>query len=194
MHKLIYLLAITFFYNGCDNDLATSNSPHTDRYEQTQEVQAPIISNTKTVFISDINGTLKMTFSADSDLSGIEDIKHFQIYLDVDIDASTGFSDEAIVYNDSTYEIIGADYMIEDDKLYKSISKTMWKWDYVSGIVTNNKDIMQNSRTAIYKREYIFPSSLLSGLSSDIRVSIEPLNINYKDTNNFVPTETITIN
>jgi hypothetical protein len=84
--------------------------------------------------------------------------------------------------------------MIEDDKLYKSTSKTVWKWDYVSDITTNNRDTMQNNRTANYKREYIFSSSLLSGLASDIRVSIEPLNINYKDTNNFVPTETITIN
>ncbi len=156
MYNFIYLFAIAFFSHGCSNDIVTSNDPHTDIHEKTQEVKTPIISNTKTVFISDSNGTLKMTFSADSDLSGVEDIKHFQIYLDADMNQATGFHDGPITYNGDTYEIIGADYMIEDNKLYKSTSKTVWKWEYISDITTHNKDIIQNNRTANYKREYIF--------------------------------------
>jgi len=49
------------------------------------------------------------------------DIKHFQIYLNIDNDNNTGLN-----IADS-----GIDYMIEDGTLYKATYKTVWKWEEI---------------------------------------------------------------
>jgi YD repeat-containing protein len=54
-----------------------------------------------------------------------KEIKHFQQFYDIDDDASTGFSGA------NGWEIEGADYLIEDGNVFKSLSNTEWKWDYV---------------------------------------------------------------
>ncbi len=195
MSKFFYLLAPALFFYGCGSDTALTSNPQGAGYKNSAEVHAPIISNTNMVGAQDINKTLKISLSANSDMSGIEDIKHFQLYLDVDYDKSTGFSDGPITYNNVTYEIMGADYMIEDNKLYKSTSKNAWSWNYVADISYVSQDsVASDGRISQYKKEFSLPAVMLSGLKlPKIRVSVEPLNIDYKDTNNFIPTEDITI-
>jgi hypothetical protein len=192
MRKSLILTALLFY--GCGGTGVTgTDKPHSGVRTQTSETSVTTISNTFTTASRDENGSLTLTFSADSDLSGIDDIRHFQIYLDTDMNASTGFNDGPIDYNGIHYEIVGADYMIEDNKLYRSTSHTAWAWDFMTDIDENIEDVTKDGRISLYKRSYHFSSSLLHGLQSQIRVSVEPLNVNYKDTNNFVPTEMIHI-
>ena len=54
-----------------------------------------------------------------------DEIKHNQYFIDSDNDITTGFT------GTNGWEINGADYIIEDNQLYKSLSNTSWEWKYI---------------------------------------------------------------
>ncbi len=72
--------------------------------------------------------------------------KHTAIYLDVDSDPGTG-------YDSPLWENTGMDYLIEDNRLYKSTGRT-WGWKYIGKVsyakdknslfVSINKDMLEN--------------------------------------------------
>ena len=115
--------------------------------------------------------------------------KHFQIYLDTDFNASTGWS-----YGDKDMATVGADYMIEDGSLYKSTSNTAWKWDFVDKV--DFKAIKEANNLFNIK---ITGSSAKVMSITDIEnvkkmnISVEPVDANWEDTNNFVSNQVINI-
>lgn len=88
------------------------------------------------------NGILKVTDTEDTLFLLFVATKPYlfntQFFLDTDHDASTGF-----IYNSSTWDIDGADYMIENNHLdkYKSNSASSWGWDYRSAPIDFVKNV-----------------------------------------------------
>lgn len=115
------------------------------------------------------------------------DVTHFQIFLDVDNNSSTGLS-----LGENYYAIIGADYMIEDGVLFKSTSTTKWSWTYIEKC--NYATILEANNTykiQLSTNQADFISLVESQKSNKvIHVGIEPLDIEWKDTNNFIKSTT----
>jgi hypothetical protein len=101
------------------------------------------------------------------------EIKHLQYFLDTDNNDSTGFS------GSDGWQVVGADYLIEDGDLYKTQSKTEWKWKYIGKFsqykrVKDTKDLVNikiESNDGLLKD--IIPHA------SKINVSIEPFDENW---------------
>ncbi len=62
-----------------------------------------------------------------------ENVKHLQFFINTDNNASTGFT------GSDGWHVIGADYLIEDGKLFKSQSTTAWKWKSLGRIKSYQK-------------------------------------------------------
>ncbi len=68
-----------------------------------------------------------------------DEIVNFQYFIDSDSDKNTGFS------GSNGWEIDGADYLIENGDLYKSLSDTEWKWEYIGNFQTYQHSDVPNS-------------------------------------------------
>ncbi len=128
---------------------------------------------------------LKLTVNAQD--VNVSDFSHMQVYIDTDFNASSGLSMGIEPYN-----IIGADYMIEDDKLFVSKSSTQWKWEYVSDV--NNSFCVGDKGKGEYRQKVFIERTLIENLNDDtneIRVSLEPIDWDWTDTNNYLPSKII---
>jgi len=118
------------------------------------------------------------------------DVAHFQIFLDTDNNTQTGLS-----IGEGEYAITGADYMVEDGVLFKSTSTSDWSWthvgefDYTAHAEASNVYKIQFSST---KQEI---TSIVNEESvKNINISIESIDTDWSDTNNFVSTQKIALN
>ena len=68
-----------------------------------------------------------------------ESTKHTQFFIDTT--PGKGFN------GSNGWEIEGADYLIEDDKLYKSLSDTEWKWQQIGSASTKTVGTGNDKRT-----------------------------------------------
>ena len=73
----------------------------------------------------DVNGSITYVFRFWDGLP--KEVAHFQFFIDADDDNSTGYNGE------NGWEISGADYLIEDGKVFKYNPYTTdkWQWDYI---------------------------------------------------------------
>ena len=69
-----------------------------------------------------------------------DEVEHIQYFIDIDNDVNSGFTAS------STWEIDGADYLIEDKNIYKSISNTEFLWEHVGTL-----DSVENSHMELSK-------------------------------------------
>ncbi len=116
------------------------------------------------------------------------DVKHFQIYIDADNNPQTGFSG-----GQEHYIIQGADYMIEEGNLFKSTSNTAWTWSLQAYSPSYQE---QKAADSSMKLKSTFDASqIFSNINTatNINVSIEPVNEQWQDTNNFVLTQAVPI-
>ena len=130
---------------------------------------------------SDNNFILDVTFN-----EGITyDVEHFQIYLDTDYRVRTGYSDSYIK---------GADYLIEDGSLFKSVSNTEWEWEYVDEVYY----VAEESDDGKYHILVDDNGAAATMFSEEnhiyIDVSIEPLSGEWTDSHNFVETRDLKLN
>jgi len=116
------------------------------------------------------------------------DVKHFQIYIDADNNTQTGFSGGG-----EHYIIKGADYMIEEERLFKSTSTTAWTWALLPHAPSYLKQ--NNADGSVSLKSTFDASHIFSNISTatNINVSIEPVNKQWLDTNNFVLTQAVTL-
>ena len=112
--------------------------------------------------------TLKVTNNAQSLFFGVSgsgmDNSQYQIFIDTDNNAGTG-------YQDSQYGSSGAEYLIENGLLYRYNGAGGWSWTAVSATINANK-----SGTVT---ELVINRSAFTSLGSTINVS-------YKDMTNWV--------
>ena len=140
------------------------------------------------------NGADYLTINLTGTAPTLTDMAHLQVYVDIDNNKATGYSNGPIEYQGITYDIIGADYMVEDNQLFKSTSTTEWKWELVSSAEYTILDTEVVAGTTNYNREFKIDLNLAVGFNnSDVNVAIEPVDANWADTNNFIPTHTISV-
>jgi hypothetical protein len=116
--------------------------------------------------------------------------KHFQVYIDTDYNATTGWS-----YGQGDAATIGADYMIEDSNLFRSTSNTEWTWEYVAKF--DYQTIQE--KNDIFKIKLVGKSSQVMSITNikqikRMNISIEPVDGNWQDTNNFITSQDIKMN
>lgn len=116
------------------------------------------------------------------------DVKHFQIYIDADNNAQTGYTGGG-----EHYIIKGADYMIEEGRLFRSTSSTAWKWTLLSHTPTYLELKAVDGSKSI--KSTFDAAQILSDIPTvtNINVSIEPVNEQWLDTNNFVLTQAVSL-
>jgi len=115
------------------------------------------------------------------------DMAHMQVYLDIDNNISTG-----LTLGDDIYAIKGADFMIEDNHLFKSTNPTDWEWEYVAD-VTVDEEGLGSDDPALYSKHITIPSELIAHKNiKKVNISIEPIDENWDDTNNYVPATSVT--
>ena len=133
------------------------------------------------------DGNLHLHILSDGDVVTY-DIAHMQVYVDIDNDTSTG-----LTQGNDAYAIKGADFMIEDNHLFKSLSNTEWKWEYVAEI-TNHEKNPDSTNPTPYSKHLSVPLSLLDNrVARHMNVSAEPVDIDWEDTNNYVPVQNIPV-
>lgn len=90
--------------------------------------------------------------------SGLSDDGHYQFFLNIDNDASTGYQ-----FAGDGWDQAGADYIIEDGDLFKSTANnSTWSWGTDVGVISHTKTESSISVT--------INKSLLQGLTPIIRV------------------------
>ena len=121
-----------------------------------------------------------------------DDVAHFQIYIDADMDKSTGFTD---TFQTDFYTLTGIDYMIEDGILFVSESQTEWKWKAVDAY-SFQKIQDQNGSYTVHTWGSIQTIAPLADVQDgqQIEVSMEPVDSLWQDTHNFVMPQTVNIN
>jgi hypothetical protein len=103
-----------------------------------------------------------------------QEVGHLQFFLDTDNNDSTGFSGE------NGWVIKGADYLIEDGKLFRAKSTNQWQWDYI-GTFSRYQKREQTDKTAEIVIESNNPKiSKLFQTENKIDVSIEPYNADWQ--------------
>jgi len=123
------LAGILFIGCGTDTKSGLSQQPHdTSKLNRTISDKKDWTWNVGQDGWLDKSGVHLKTYFFDKYPDGM---KHFQTFIDIDSDDSTGFSGEG------TWEVNGADYLIEDDGFYKYVGNektNQWKWQLLSDI------------------------------------------------------------
>ena len=193
MHKhFSYFIFSTFFiysllFSGCGTNIADKNT--TKQATNTRNVVRAIADATDwTWFVgtdaehSASHLTIDIYFSK----SIPSNVKNFQYFLDTDNNSQTGFS-----YGESYWEISGADYMIENDDLYKSNSKSNWSWSYVGTFSTYTKR-SENGTSHIHLSTQ--NSKILNIIkSATINITIEPFDKNWDSTYSTISTQSVNL-
>jgi len=117
----------TLLLSGCGGgaDNSITKQPHdTSKLGRTVSLEKDWTWDVSfSTHVAALNDTTDETFVEAHFWEGLPDnIKNFQIFLDMDNDTSTGYS------GPDGWEIHGADYLIENGEVYRSLSTTEWKW------------------------------------------------------------------
>ena len=188
------ILSSTLFIGCTSGDRADDAvQPHDVKEFRTSSEATPW-SDSITISGEVANGADYLSINMTGTAPTLTDMAHLQVYVDIDNNKATGYSNGPIVYEGVTYNIIGADYMIEDDQLFKSTSTTNWEWQLVSSTEYNILDADLGDGTTEYNRKFKIDLNLAVGFNnSDVNIAIEPVDVNWVDTNNFIPTHTISV-
>ena len=148
------LLTSAFIFAGCGGDTqtadgATANKAHqvTIKKPRAGENIPDIDMWQNFVDISSVydenNQKIRINVHCNKGVS--PDVHTYQVYIDIDQNSQTGFS-----AGESSWLISGADYLIDNDALFRSISDTKWEWEWIRDISVNKS----GSKTEDYNIEY----------------------------------------
>ncbi len=158
MLKILYFLLVSAFLIGCsDSDNISIDTDEPYYLNEAKNNKLNWFNLTKPGE-SDM-GVLQSSLDSNSVkiklTKGIKQGVHYQFYIDSDKNSQTGYSDEWIAD--------GADYVIEDGRIYKSLSNSdKWEWQRVGSVTfLNDADTV-----------YTFASSdIFRGIDENFRVS-----------------------
>jgi hypothetical protein len=124
--------------------------------------------------------------------AGVSDnTKHYQFFLDLDLNPATGYTSS--VQNDY-FSLKGVDFMIEDGSVYRALSTSEWKWEKVDEYdfavvkMTTGEYVIQNCGSLA-----AFGSLLDIDTAESINMAMEPLDTDWNDIDNFVRTQNVSI-
>jgi YD repeat-containing protein len=104
-----------------------------------------------------------------------DDIENFQTFIDMDSDASTGYS------GSDGWEIYGADYLIENGDVYKSMSTSEWKWKLIGSFQDiDYKRLKGQGGHEILDMSNVTPTLSNIFTTNNFKVMIEAYDANWK--------------
>jgi hypothetical protein len=178
------ILTATLLLSGCGSEATTSLKAPKDT---TKLIRAAADDHSDWTWFVGTDGTQtanNATFTSYY-MQGIPtEVKHFQYFLDTDNNAATGFS-----FGKDSWRISGADILVEDGAVYKSQSKTEWKWTYVGELDSYNRTKVDG----IEQINFASNKSLLGITSDTVNVTIEPFDTNWGSTYSTISTQAVTL-
>ena len=169
-------LLATILLSGCggEGDSGVTKQPHdTSKLGRTVGVEKDWTWNVS--FSADIASGGNNTSVQANFWEGIPDnIENFQTFIDMDSDANTGYS------GPGTWEIDGADYLIENGDVYESLSTTEWKWKLIGSFQEVNKQSSGLGKYALLNMSNA--ESTLNNIftTNNFKVMIEVYDANWK--------------
>ena len=163
---LVRTAILTLFLAGCGGESIVS-----EHFDQPHQINKIKIGRTNWMSVtkpgeSDMGALEKSLDAQNVEIKltkGEKKGAHYQFFIDIDQDSQTGYSDEWISG--------GADYLIEDERVYKSLSNSdEWKWQMVAEITFTNDE------KSVYT---IAPRELFSGIDENFRVGAICLDQNW---------------
>ncbi|GEM_PF-7130848 len=153
-YALLLLSAVSFWFGGCGST-AENNTV-------SLSVQQPHKKSLRE--IKDWSWNVGSGFSASAIFADFydglpSDVRHIQYFIDADNDPATGYN------GTDGWEIIGADYLIEDGMVFRSASESAWEWDYIGKFETftlNTKSLSMENPTINLKE--ILPDDSFSAM------------------------------
>ncbi len=112
------------------------------------------------------------------------EVEHFQYFLDTDNNAATGFS-----FGEDSWRISGADYLIEDGKLYKSTSNNEWSWSEVGDFDTYTKTVEGDTAHIHIESNSRDIASIVT--ADTLNITIEPFDANWGSTYSTISTQAV---
>ena len=158
--------------NSPDNNPHSSNNNGSSDVLQPHEVSSENLQTLNVLSRVDVNAPV-VTTTADSitlsytAASGRLSGRHYQFFLNVDNDATTGFH-----FDNEAWDKAGTDYIVEDGRLFKSTANdSSWSWNENVGQVSYQKTDSSVSVT--------IKKLLLQGLKPTIRIGLMARNADW---------------
>jgi hypothetical protein len=165
-----YAVTSMIFFNGCGGGSSNNIS-------QTTPVQPHSLSSQdfqRVDVLSQATSASGLTVTTDNNTITISrrgtyrhDESHYQIFINVDNDANTGFR-----FDNEAWDNAGTDYIVEDGHLFKSTANdASWSWDENVGAISYSEGPHLVSTT--------INKSLLQGLGDTIRIGFITRNLDW---------------
>ena len=195
----IGILSIVHLFNGCGTTDTAASATDNTATPKPHKVTRKYTGMEKPLNYEDFAAHIQMHAKIAQNSLDIEidtkenvityDMAHMQVYIDIDDNPITGLR-----MGEGIYSINGAEYMIEDNHLFKSLSSNTWEWEYVAD-VTNRDEGLLSPQPTQYRKFISIDFTLfdVSKLKNMISISIEPIDENWEDTNNYVPTRRLAV-
>ncbi len=135
---IFYIIFLFAFISGCGGQSSKQLTPLNQPHRLNSKSIEKINTLSKVKDSPSLNAKAIDVHRLQIEISNIyldkSNTPHTQFFLNVDNNPSTGFS-----FENEAWDKAGADYMVEDNSLYKSMSDgSSWDWKYVrEGAVTN---------------------------------------------------------
>jgi len=176
-------ITATLLFSGCGTESATTlKKTPTDT---TKVIRGIADNDTDWTWFVGTDATLSPTTATFTSyyMQGIPaEVKHFQYFLDTDNNATTGFS-----FGEDSWRISGADILVEDGAVYKSLSTTQWKWQYIGKL-----DHYDRSKVdGIEQINFSGSKELLNITAKTVNVTIEPFDAPWRSTYSTISTQAV---
>ena len=171
-------LASTLLLSGCGDSSSRDNKTPTDTLKLLRGVSQ---DGDWTWYVKtaakESDGILK--FKTDFDLAIPDDVKHIQYFIDTDNNANTGFTT-----GQDSWRIAGADILIEDGNVYKSLSNGgEWKWKYITHV--------DNYSRSKYEILFNINKNILNSNSDRVNVTMEAFDANWNGSYDTISTQVV---
>jgi hypothetical protein len=184
IHYTSIISLTTLLFSGCGDNQSTKNISLPK--DTTKLIRAVAQETDWTWFVGTDGSHSASEFTLDVYFSQNipTEVKHFQYFLDTDNNAATGFS-----FGQDSWRISGADYLIEDNKLYKSNSNDTWSWTYIADFSTYTKSVDGNSAHIHISSQNRTITSIIK--AETINITIEPFDADWGSTYSTISTQAV---
>jgi len=174
------MLLSSLFFSGCGSDIVETEKMAKQPFHKANRATTDWTWNVDAK-INKINGSVDINTYFYNNIPA--NIKHHQVFID---------SIPNKGYNGSNgWEVFGADYLIEDTRLFISQSDTEWKWKYIGEVSRHDNQNTGNERSITLDSDTIL-ADVIKGNS--VNLYIEPYDANWVGKYYTIPLPNVKVN